>query len=370
MSGINNPIFPICPSKGVDTGSDNNFLGNITFEGDVDMTNGLTIEGGTLIVKGPMTTPSAGELTIAAGEVTATGVFHTIDTQGDAGTDNLDTINGFADGMRIFVRATNGARTVVVKHNTGNIFTFDAADITLDETRKMLEMVYDATLSRWVVIGHRQVDATANAGRLIDVQTFTSSGSWVKPAGTASVETEVVGGGGGGGASASDNGSTGGTSSFGSHCQATGGAGGDHGAVGAVTGDAAIGGVGSSGDQNTRGQAGGPRSEDDGDVRYAGGTGGSSTHGGGGPGRLGNTTSTTAPATGGYGGGGGGGAYTTGDAAGDGGAGGGTATKYITAGLGASETITVGSGGAGGSGGGSRSGGTGAPGIVIVKSYT
>ena len=50
-----------------------------------------------------------------------------------------------------------------------------------------------------------------------------------------------------------------------------------------------------------------------------------------------------------------------------GGGGGGCAKKHITSGLGATETVTVGSGGSAGSGG---SGVAGAAGVVIVESYS
>lgn len=109
------------------------------------------------------TTPAAGrftssalaastELTIAAGVVTAVQSYHRIDTEGDAASDDLDTING-GGGMlnRLIVRAENAARTVTIT-TAGNIVTPDGNPIALDETYKMLELVWDAGLSKWVVI--------------------------------------------------------------------------------------------------------------------------------------------------------------------------------------------------------------------------
>lgn len=93
---------------------------------------------------------SATELTIATGAVTITQDFHTIDTESDAASDDLDTINGGTDGDTIWISTNNAARTVVVKHGTGNIQTWDGNDIDLDETRKMLLLKYDGT--NWTVV--------------------------------------------------------------------------------------------------------------------------------------------------------------------------------------------------------------------------
>ncbi len=60
------------------------------------------------------------ELTIASGAVTKTQGYHTIDTQSDASSDDLDTISGGGVGDILFLSAANDAREVVITRN-GNI---------------------------------------------------------------------------------------------------------------------------------------------------------------------------------------------------------------------------------------------------------
>lgn len=112
---------------------DNTFSGDTTFTGDVRL-------------------PDDGELTISSGAITVTGAFHSIDTESDAATDDLDTINGGNDGQLLIVRAENDARDVVLKDGTGNIETPDGEDITLDNQHKVVGLIYDNTLSKWVVV--------------------------------------------------------------------------------------------------------------------------------------------------------------------------------------------------------------------------
>ena len=63
-------------------------------------------------------------LVIAAGSVTATSRFHTIDTEGAAPADDLDTITtaGVPDGAMLTLCAQDSARDVTVKNGAGNIF--------------------------------------------------------------------------------------------------------------------------------------------------------------------------------------------------------------------------------------------------------
>jgi hypothetical protein len=89
------------------------------------------------------------ELTIATGEVTVTQSFHQLDTEADASTDDLDTISGGTDGDVLFLNAISNTRTVVIKHNTGNIQTRDGADITLGLFRQRITLLF--TSSNWYV---------------------------------------------------------------------------------------------------------------------------------------------------------------------------------------------------------------------------
>lgn len=203
----------------------------------------------------------------------------------------------------------------------------------------------------------------------VDIQYFTSSGTWTQPTGTKLVEVIVVGGGGSGGGagSSANNGANGGTSSFGSHCSASGGTKAGTALSGGGAGTVTVGGaggIGSGGDLNIRGGGGSAGSLTAATSQVAGGAGGNSFIGGGGAG--GNDANGS---SGTHGGGGGGGSTdsTSQYAAGGGGGAGGTAIKTITSGLGVTETVTVGSGGAADNQ--TSDGAAGAAGIVIVKSY-
>lgn len=88
------------------------------------------------------------ELTIASGAVTATRGFHTIDTESDAASDDLDTVNGGEDGDVLVIRANHTDRTVVAKDGTGNLAL--NGDCTLDASSDTLTLIYDGDLSKWV----------------------------------------------------------------------------------------------------------------------------------------------------------------------------------------------------------------------------
>lgn len=106
---------------------------------------------GTAIIQTLMTDAST-ELTLASGAVTVTQTFHRVDTEADAASDDLATINGGTDGQFLVIRAENTAREVVVT-NSGNITTSDGNNVALDEVYKFLLLIYDGNRSKWNVVG-------------------------------------------------------------------------------------------------------------------------------------------------------------------------------------------------------------------------
>jgi hypothetical protein len=62
----------------------------------------------------------------------------------------LDTVNGGTGGAVLYIRAANSARTVVIKDATGNIK--GAGDCALDNTQDIAQLIFDSTLSTWLVV--------------------------------------------------------------------------------------------------------------------------------------------------------------------------------------------------------------------------
>lgn len=90
-------------------------------------------------------------LTISSGAVTVTRNIHTVDTEGAAATDNLDTINGGAAGHFLMIRPYSGARTIVLRHNVGNIYCSGGENISMDEEYNLAIGYYDGNLSKWIL---------------------------------------------------------------------------------------------------------------------------------------------------------------------------------------------------------------------------
>ena len=115
---------------------------------------------------------TSSELTIASGSITATRTHHTVDTESDAATDDLDTIavGSVPDGAVLYLGQNNASRDVTVKHGTGNIFLQRGGDYTLDDSNHRLELIRDG--ANWYEVGQRV------AGQIVQA-VHTTSGTLV-----------------------------------------------------------------------------------------------------------------------------------------------------------------------------------------------
>jgi len=85
---------------------------------------------------------NGGELTIATGAITVTHEYHPVDTEADAATDDLATINGAKYiGQRVTLVAIDGTRTVVCKDGTGNLQL--NGDFSLDNSQDTITLVWN-----------------------------------------------------------------------------------------------------------------------------------------------------------------------------------------------------------------------------------
>jgi len=88
----------------------------------------------------------AAELTISSGVIVITQNYHRVDTEGNAASDDLDTINGGTEGFLLVLRAEDAARTIVVKDGTGNIL-LPGGDYHLNDGERIIALIFDG--SNW-----------------------------------------------------------------------------------------------------------------------------------------------------------------------------------------------------------------------------
>lgn len=95
----------------------------------------FTVDGGTnqTIIGGFFNLKTISELTIASGAITVTGSRHTVDTESDAATDDLDTISGGNDGDILVLQSADAARDPTLKDSVDNLRL--AGDFTLTSPR-------------------------------------------------------------------------------------------------------------------------------------------------------------------------------------------------------------------------------------------
>jgi hypothetical protein len=103
------------------------------------------------------------ELTLSSGAVTVTQSFHNIDTEGDAGVDDLDTINGGTLGDKIILIPADPSRVVWVT-NDGNISTRNSRHYPIPP--QGAELIFDGTYwkltncGEFALVGTHALNAT------------------------------------------------------------------------------------------------------------------------------------------------------------------------------------------------------------------
>lgn len=94
-----------------------------------------------------VTTPST--LVIASDAITVKRSYHKVDTEASAATDDLSTINGGVDGMRLVLQSVANARDVTLKNGIGNMRLQGGTDFTLTRVSDTIELIYNGTQSEW-----------------------------------------------------------------------------------------------------------------------------------------------------------------------------------------------------------------------------
>jgi len=106
----------------------------IDSDGLCTFSNGITVSGGSTNIGSGFP-----ELTISSGAITVTDSTHRVDTESDSASDDLDTINGGAQGSILTLRSMSAARDVTVKDATGNIYL--AGDFALSHSQRFITLI-------------------------------------------------------------------------------------------------------------------------------------------------------------------------------------------------------------------------------------
>lgn len=101
------------------------------------------------------------ELTISTGSITPTTAAHTVDTEGDAASDDLTNIaiTNMPEGRRLLLRAADSTRTVVLKHlsgGDGQISLKKGGDLVLDDIDRSIELILLGTTWKEINTSGRQ----------------------------------------------------------------------------------------------------------------------------------------------------------------------------------------------------------------------
>lgn len=118
-------------------------IGGMTDNPKFNIYYGLNMHAKDIDDVGGLILNDATELTIASGVVHVTQSYHSIDTEADAATDDLDMITGGVPGQILTIRAIDSTHTIVAKDGTVNLRL--EGDMSLDNAQDTLSLIYDGT---------------------------------------------------------------------------------------------------------------------------------------------------------------------------------------------------------------------------------
>ncbi len=98
---------------------------------------------GDINVGGSFNLGTPTELTISGGAISVTKSYHKVDTEADAATDDLVTINGGNVGDRIVLSSTSSARAITLKDITSGGNLQIAGDFSLGNPADTIELIFD-----------------------------------------------------------------------------------------------------------------------------------------------------------------------------------------------------------------------------------
>lgn len=128
----------------VNTGQDGSYTERLR----ISSTGLATFSAGLTVSAGFTTLGSMSELTIASGGITITSSVHIVDTQGDAASDNLNTINGGSTGSILVLTTADSSRDVTLKDDSDNLRL--AGDCSLASSNDSITLIKNGSIWREV----------------------------------------------------------------------------------------------------------------------------------------------------------------------------------------------------------------------------
>jgi len=105
---------------------------------------------GNVVVNNTFITPKPSNVTIASGVITINSSYARVDTEAAAAADDLDTINGGQDGMRLTLQSSSAARDITLRDGVGNLRL--AGNFVLSHTDDTIELIYNSNITSWCEI--------------------------------------------------------------------------------------------------------------------------------------------------------------------------------------------------------------------------